>query len=150
MDPSTLDVETLRRLAIEQPAAGVTRLLALLVSTVFLAAVLNLVRLGKLKEEFTPIWTLVALAIMGLSIWFDGVRIITRAVGAWTPSSTLYFFGELFLLVLGLSYAVRLSGLSTQVKALAQEISLLRAELAEHAARDDTGGATEPGPTRPS
>jgi len=126
----------LRRLAIEQPAAGVTRLLALLVSGVFLAAVLNLVRLGKLKEEFTPIWTLVALAIMGLSIWFDGVRIITRAVGAWTPSSTLYFFGELFLLVLGLSYAVRLSGLSTQVKALAQEVSLLRAELAARPASD--------------
>ncbi|MBI3767773.1 MAG: DUF2304 domain-containing protein [Deltaproteobacteria bacterium] len=91
-----------------------------------------------------------ALAIMGLSIWFDAVPTITRVVGAWTPSSTLYFFGELFLLVLGLSYAVRLSGLSTQVKVLAQEISLLRAELAERTARDGSGSTTEPGFTRPS
>jgi hypothetical protein len=145
MDPNRLDVETLRRLAIEQPAAGVTRLLALLVSVVFLGAVLNLVRLGKLKEEFTPIWTLVALAIMALSVWFDGIRLITRAVGAWTPSSTLYFFGELFLLVLGLSYAVRLSGLSTQVKALAQEVSLLRAELDTRARHESAPEPATPG-----
>lgn len=124
-----LDVETLRRLAIEQPEPGVTRVIAVVVSLGFLAAVLNLVRRGKLKEEYTPIWVLVALGIMGLSVWFDGLRLITRLVGAWTPSSTLFFFGLLFLLVLCLNYAVRLSGMSAQLKVLAQEVSLLRAEL---------------------
>ena len=126
-----LDLEQLRRIAIDKPETGVTRVLALLVSVVFLLAVLNLVRKGKLKEEYTPIWTFVALGIMTLSVWFDVVRLITRAVGAWTPSSTLFFFGELFLLVLCLNYAVRLSGLSLQVKLLAQEVSMLRARLGE-------------------
>ena len=64
-------------------------------------------------------------------LWFDSVRLLTRAVGAWTPSSTLFFFGLVFLLVVSLNYAVRLSGLSMQVKLLAQEVALLRTRLAD-------------------
>ncbi len=136
MNPATLDADQLRRLALAQPEPGITRALALLVSVAFLLAVLNLVRRGRLKEEYTPIWVAVALGIMLLSAWFDALRVITLAVGAWTPSSTLFFFGELFLLVLCLNYAVRLSALSVQVKVLAQELSILRAEMARHGPAD--------------
>lgn len=128
MDPKTLDVEAIRRVWIEQPEAGITRVLALVVSMAFLLAVLDLVRRGRLKEEYTPIWVVVAAGIMLLSIWFEAARTITRAVGAWTVSSTLFFFGEVFLLVLCLNYAVRLSSLSVQVKLLAQELAMLKAE----------------------
>lgn len=124
-----IDPETLRRLMIEQPEAGSTRLLALVVSAAFLIVVLNLVRQGRLKEEYTPIWIVVAVGIMVLSSWFELLRLITRALGAWTPSSALFFLGELFLLVLCLNYAVRLSKLSTQVTLLAQELALLRNKL---------------------
>lgn len=131
MNPNMLDPEALRRLSLEQPEGVSTRLLALLISTGFLVAVLRLVLRGKLKEEYTPIWTTVAVGIMVLSLWFDIVRTITRIVGAWTPSSTLFFFGEMFLLVLCLNYAVRLSALSGQLKLLAQEVALLRAQVPE-------------------
>jgi hypothetical protein len=139
MNADRIDVDTLRRLIMEQPEPGTTRLLALLVSTGFLLAVLNLVRRGRLREEYTPIWTVVAVGIMLLSLWFDGLRMITRAVGAWTPSSTLFFFGEIFLMVLCLNYAVRLSRLTLHVKLLAQEMALLRRELGER-------GAAHPSP----
>lgn len=129
MNPETLDLETLRRIAIAQPEAGVTRVVALAVGATFLIAVLNLVRRGRLKEEYTPIWVLVACGIMLSAVWFDGVRLLTLAVGAWTASSTLFFLGLLFLLVLSLNYAVRLSGLSGRMSALAQEVSLLREEI---------------------
>jgi hypothetical protein len=39
----------------------------------------------------------------------------------------------LFLLVVSLNYAVRLSGMSSQVKLLAQEVALLRARIAAEA-----------------
>ena len=143
MTPDPLDLERLRQLALEQPESGVTRGIALVVSLCFLVAVLDLVRRGRLREEYTPIWVAVALGIMALSVWFDVVRVIARLIGAWTPSSTLYFCGVLFLLVLCLNYAVRLSGLSTQVKLLAQEVSILRARLAE---RDGEGAEPDPRP----
>ncbi len=149
MDPTKIDIETLRRIAIEEPEAGVTRLIALLVSVGFLVAVLNLVRRGKLKEEYTPIWTLVAVGLIGASVWFDLVRLVTRAVGAWTPSSTLFFFGEMFLLILCLNYAVRLSSLSVQIKLLAQEVSMLRAALAVTPQAAPPGAAAPTSPSLP-
>lgn len=130
MNPPALDPEALRQLALTQPEPAVTRVIAVLVSVVFLCAVLDLVRRGRLNESYTPVWVVAALAVMGAAVWFDGVRLVTRLVGAWTPSSTLFLFGQLFLLVVALSYAVRLSGLGGQVKTLAQEVSLLREELA--------------------
>jgi len=135
MSSTQIDVEALRRLMMDQPEPWTTRGIALVVSVAFLAAVLNLVRRGRLREEYTPIWTVVALGIMTLSVWSAGLRAITRAVGAWAPSSTLFFFGELFLLVLCLNYAVRLSSLTLHVKLLAQEIAMLRAERGGHGER---------------
>jgi hypothetical protein len=134
MTTPPLDAETLRRLAIAQPQPGSTRVIAVLVSGAFLVAVLNLVRRGRLREEYTPIWTVVAVGILALSLWFDALRAITWAVGAWTPSSTLFFFGVVFLLVVCLNYAIRLSTLTVQVKALAQEIAMLQAALADRTA----------------
>jgi len=130
MNAETIDVAALRRVLMDQPEPWTTRAVALAVSIAFLAAVLNLVRRGRLREEYTPIWTVVALGIMVLSVWTEALRALTHAVGAWAPSSTLFFFGELFLLVLCLNYAVRLSRLTLDVKLLAQEIALLRADLA--------------------
>ena len=136
MNAETIDVAALRRVLMDQPEPWTTRAVALAVSIAFLAAVLNLVRRGRLREEYTPIWTIVAVGIMVLSVWTEALRALTHAVGAWAPSSTLFFFGELFLLILCLNYAVRLSGLSVQVKTLAQEVSILRAELARRPPAD--------------
>lgn len=127
MDPKMVDAEVLRQVLSQQAEPASTRVIALVVSVGFLLAILHLVRQGRLREEYTPIWTVVGFGIVLLSVWFDGLRLITRAVGAWTASSTLFFFGELFLMILCLNYAVRLSALTLQVKCLAQEVAMLRA-----------------------
>jgi hypothetical protein len=148
MDTTQLDLETLRHLAITQPEPTSVRILSLTLCTAFLFAVLVLVRRGKLREEYTPIWTLVAVGTMIATIWFDVVRLLTRLVGAWTPSSTMFFFGLLFLLVVCLNYAVRLSGMSSQVKLLAQELALLRARVAATEAATSRLGEAGPGAPR--
>lgn len=126
MPQPAIDAEALRRLMMDIPEPGSTRVVALLVSATFLLLVLNLVRRGKLSEEYTPIWVVASVAIMLLSVWFDLLRGIMRVIGAWTPSSTLFFLGEIFLLVLCLNYAVRLSRLNRQMRVLAQELALLK------------------------
>ena len=104
-------------------------MIALVVGLLLLTAVLELVRRGRLREEYTPIWILAAVAAMTLSVWFDGVRFLTWLVGAWTPSSTLFFLAQLFLVALCLNYAVRLSTLTARVTTLVQEVALLRVEI---------------------
>ncbi len=73
-----------------------------------------------------------AVGTVAISVWNDLLRAITRAIGAWTPSSTIFFMGELFLVTICLHYAVRLSSLGRQVKNLAQEVAMLREESGRH------------------
>ena len=60
-----------------------------------------------------------------LALFHPLLEALTRAIGAWTVSSALFFFGQLFLLAICLNYAVRLSRLSLQVKGEACHLLLL-------------------------
>lgn len=126
MNPSTLTADTMRELALSQPNDWTTRIISIAVCLALLGTVLWLVHRGRLREEYSPIWILVSTGMLVVTASLDILRQLTEAIGAWTPSSTLFFFGLLFLLILSLNYAVRLSGMSLQIKLLAQEVALLR------------------------
>ena len=127
MDPATLDSDMIRVALQEHSVAFSSRVLALVTAVLLFGAVLECVRRRKLLEALTPIWITCAFAILALAISFDVLIWITDLIGAWAPSSTVFFFGLAFLMAISLSYAVRLSTLSNQVKILAQELALMRA-----------------------
>jgi hypothetical protein len=124
-------LEQLRRLFLSAPESDSARMIAIAASGVMVVTVLWLVRRRVLREEFTPIWVGVAAALTLVSVRGDLLHGLTRAIGAWTSSSTLFALGELALLLICLSYAIRLSRQSTQIKNLAQELALLRARVEE-------------------
>lgn len=124
-----LRMAELRELFLNAPAPAAPRLLAVVLSLALVAIVLWLVKRRTLREEYTPIWILVAFAIALVSIVSPLLQVLTRAIGAWTQSSALFFFGQLFLVAICLNYAVRLSRLTVQIKNLGQELALLRAEV---------------------
>jgi cell division protein FtsW (lipid II flippase) len=126
----------LRELFLENTDLAATRWLALSISLVLIAWVLWLVRRRRLREEYTPIWLLVSASLVFLSFRLELLRELTRWIGAWTPSSTVFFLGELFLVAICLNYAVRLSRASLLIKNLAQEIALLRADVDKLNARE--------------
>ena len=119
----------LRELFLDNPDLEATRWLALSISIALVAVVLWLVRRRRLREEYTPIWLAVSAALLFLSFRLELLRELTRLIGAWTPSSTVFFLGELFLVAICLNYAVRLSRANLLIKNLAQEIALLRADV---------------------
>jgi len=131
----TATLARLRELFLDNPDLEHTRWLALSISLVLVAAVLWLVRRRRLREEYTPIWVAVSGALVFLSLRLDVLRELTRAIGAWTPSSTVFFLGELFLVAICLNYAVRLSRAGLLIKNLAQEIAILRAQVDKLEAR---------------
>ncbi len=116
----------LREAFLTAPESAATRTLAIALSAVLVIAVLWLVRRRKLREEYTPIWLLVAFAMLAVSLELELLRQLTRMIGAWTPSATLFFLGELFLLGICLNFAVRLSQMGAQIRTLSQEVALLR------------------------
>jgi hypothetical protein len=133
------ELTRLRELFLDNPDLEATRWLALAISLALVAVVLWLVRRRRLREEYTPIWLAVSAALVFLSFRLDLLRDLTRAIGAWTPSSTVFFLGELFLVTICLNYAVRLSRASLLQKNLAQEIALLRADVEKLRARAERG-----------
>jgi len=125
----TLTPEQLREAFLAAADPSSARVLALTCSLLLVSAVLWLVYRRELREEYTPIWMGVALALVLVSVRLDWLYALTRAIGAWTPSSLIFFLGEVFLVVICLNYAVRLSRTGVEIKNLAQEVALLRARL---------------------
>ena len=125
----TLSPEQLREAFLAAADPSSARVLALTCSLLLVSVVLWLVYRRGLREEYTPIWMGVALALVLVSIRLDWLYVLTRAIGAWTPSSLIFFLGEIFLVVICLNYAVRLSRNGVEIKNLAQEVALLRARL---------------------
>jgi hypothetical protein len=129
------DIDQLRDLFLSAPESDATRLLAVIGSLSLMVVVLWLVRRRSLREEHTPIWIAIATALTGVSVIPGLLHAITRAIGAWTPSSTLFFLGEACLVVLCLNFAVRLSRAGVHIKTLGQELAIVRARLDELAQR---------------
>lgn len=121
----------LRELFLGAPESGAARLVALVFSVCLVCIVLWLVRKRTLRAEYTPIWMGVAFGLFVVALNMDILRGITKILGAWTISSTVFFLGEFFLLAICLNYAVRLSQAGTQIRRLAQELALLRQRVDE-------------------
>ncbi len=135
----TEELNQLRDLFLSAPESDASRALAIIFSFGLIATVLWLVRRRVLREEYTPIWMGIAVALVIVSLRVDLLHGLTRAIGAWTTSSTLFFLGEFFLVLICLNYAVRLSRDSVQLKNLAQELALLRVEVERMRATSGTG-----------
>ena len=110
----------------------------LTVAVVLLLVIVELVRRRRLRVEYSWTWIAAAVTILVLILRYDLLIWLSAQVGAVT-TSTLFFFSILYLALLNLDYAVRLPTLTRQVKDLAQEVALLRAER-EGRPPDDPGG----------
>ncbi len=141
---SKISIEELRDLFLSAPESDATRWIGIFLSLALVSVVLWLVSRRSLREELTPIWMGAALAFVVVSVEPRALFALTRAIGAWTPSSTLFFLGEFFLLVICLNYAVRISRAGDQIRCLAQEVALLRTEL-DQRTRPDTVSVERPG-----
>lgn len=101
------------------------KLVAIFISVVILGVIVELVRRRKLREEYSWLWLLTGTGLLTLAVWYELLVKITRLIGAVLPTSTLFFFGLIFLLLINLHYSLKISQLTNQVKNLAQKMALL-------------------------
>jgi len=106
----------------------VQRVMAIAIASVLLVLVIELVRRRKLREEYSVLWLLLGATVLGLAAYFPFLQLLGELLHAST-TATILFFGTIFLLLIALHYSVKISRLTLQVKELAQEMTLLRAEL---------------------
>jgi len=103
------------------------KIFAAIMVFLMLGLIITLIKRGKLREEYSWLWMLTGVLLLALVFFYDLLVAITAMIGAVMPTTTLFIFGIMFLILISLHFAVKISELTNQVKNLAQEVSLLRA-----------------------
>src|SRR3712207_6943627 len=113
--------------------------LGLIGSVVVLVAIVEMMRRHRLREKYAVIWFFVAAGVLTLAI-FPGLLTGTAALlGVQVPVNLLFFVGSLVLLVLTLQHSYELGRLEEKTRTLAEELALLRLEVARHRHQPETG-----------
>ena len=103
--------------------------------------ILDLVRRRRLREEYSWLWLLTSSALFVLVLQYSWLELITEAMGAVLPTTTLFIGALVFLMFLSIQFSVRISRLTDQVKNMVQENALLREKIEE--IKDDKGGLVD-------
>lgn len=97
---------------------------------VILILLFELLRRHRLREKYALIWVVVALGML-VAAAFPGVVVwASQTLGLQVPANLLFFVASLVLLVLTLHLSYELGRVEEKTRTLAEEIALLRLELA--------------------
>lgn len=104
------------------------RIIAILICIFLVAYVFELVRRRHLSEEYSMGWLVAGSMMLILSI-SEGLLVwVSNLVGATLFTSTLFFFGLVFLMTICLHFSIRISALTNQVRTLTQHMGILHSE----------------------
>ena len=101
------------------------KIIAIFICIFLVTYVFELVRRRHLTEEYSMGWLVTGSIMLLLSVFEDVLKLISKLVGATLFTSTLFFFGLLFLVVICLHFSIRISALTKQVRRLTQHTAIL-------------------------
>ena len=106
-------------------------IVAIAVSLVLLAAVLELDRRRKLTEEYSFLWILSSVALLVLSVRREILHAAARWLGVYYPPAVLLLLLIVMVFVASLCFSVIVSRQRRQIERLIEETAILSAELRE-------------------
>jgi hypothetical protein len=117
----------------------VLQLLAVTISILLLVLVLELVRRKKLTEEYSFVWIVSALALLGIALGRRMIDAFAIAIGIYYPPAVLLLMLVLFVFVAALSFSVVVSRQRQQIERLIEDTALMDLQLRElRAAHEST------------
>lgn len=119
-----------------------TMLFGVLGSLAALVFVLELVRQRRLREEYSLLWLATGAVLLLLSLSRPLLDTLAHAIGIFYPPSALFVVALLFILAILMHFSIVITRLTQQNKEIAQQVALLRNELAR---RDLAGQRAEDG-----
>jgi len=112
------------------------KIVAIMIAVSIFIVILELVRKRKLREEYSWLWLLTGTILIILTVWYDLLVQITRFIGAALPTSTIFLFAIIFLMLVCIQFSVKISTLTNQLKDLTQELALLKAAMPSEEKKD--------------
>lgn len=107
------------------------QILAVAASIVLLLVVLELVRRRRLVEEYSLLWVVAALALIGVSLRRDLLDSTARWLNVYYPPAVLVLLLIFIVFVASLCFSVILSRQQQQIEKLIDETAILSAEIRE-------------------
>lgn len=111
---------------------SITEIVVLISAILIFIVVLNLVRLRRLREEYSWLWLAAAIFYLGMAIKPDLVARVSALFGISNNITAFLFISLLFIISILIHYSVRLSKLTTQMKDVAQLLAIIEADQNEH------------------
>lgn len=105
------------------------QLVSIVVSALLLVVVIELVRRRQLTEEYSFIWILCAVALLGLSLWRNVLDVAAAALGVHYPPALLLLVLTFFVVLISLSFSIVVSRHRKRIERLVEEVALLDADL---------------------
>ena len=101
------------------------QLVSIAVSAALLVAIVELVRRGKLTEDYSFIWIVCAVALFGLSLWRNLLDLAAAALGVHYPPAVLLLVLTFFVVIVSLYFSVVVSRHRKEIEKLVEELALL-------------------------
>lgn len=129
---------------------GRIQIVAVLVTAVMFAVVIDLVRRRRLIERYALLWMVVALALLVLALWDELLAWGSGLIGIEVPANALFLAAFAIGFLLLLNFSVAISRLTDQIKTLAQEVARLDTELnGSRGVAEGTDDSEHPTPVDP-
>ena len=97
-----------------------------------LAYILELLRRQQLREKYAAIWLAIGLLIAPLGFFPTLLDSTARRLGVASGVSLVLFAGFVLVLLVSLHLSWEASRLEAETRTLAEDVALIRAQLAEH------------------
>jgi hypothetical protein len=107
----------------------VVQLVSIVVSGGLLVTVIELVRRGRLTEEYSFIWIASAAALLVLSLWRNLLDLAASALGVHYPPAVLLLVLTFFVVIVSLYFSVVVSRHRKEIEKLVEEVALLDADI---------------------
>ena len=116
-----------------------------LVSLLILVSVFWMLLTRRLREKYAVLWIIIAVAMLVIALFPGLLEGITTALGVQLPVNLLFALMIALLLGVTLHLSVEVTQAESEIRRLAEDVAILRAEVAEAAGLSAPRHAPEPG-----
>jgi hypothetical protein len=103
----------------------ITEIFVLFSAIMIFVVVLNLVRLRRLREEYSWLWLGAAVFYLIMALKPQLIGKLTSLLGITNSITAFTFFSLLFIVLILIHFSVQLSKLNTQMKDISQQVALI-------------------------
>jgi hypothetical protein len=104
-------------------------IVAVLFVVVVLLFVIEMLRRQKIREKYAVLWIVIGIATLILAAFPDLLTWAARLIGVQVPSNLLFAIAVILLLGVTLQLSREVSAAEDEIRSLAEEVAILRADL---------------------